>query len=567
VTSRSSKVRTLEEAVAEVVRPGMLLHFALAQARPNAAIRELLRQFRGSTARFGASATGFGGPQLGLFLVACGLVDRIVTGFVGNQYPRVGPNARANRLIDAGSVDIDAWSLLTFLQRLKAGSMGLEWTVTGSLVGSDIAHGHNDVRRVEGATLVRALTPDVAFLHAVVADQDGNAILSVPVGEGIVGAAAARLGAIVTVERVVEREELRAAAGVPILPGAIVRAVCPEPFGAHPSGVFAPAQFMDYAYADDYDFIAESTDAHELDDDRLADWIETRLLPGPDAATTERLRSRNAFAAPVVIDADAPATPEETMAAIGSRLLVGLAAGSNPPAFVLTGIGVSSLAAWLARDTSTSFPPLISELGLYDYEPARGNPFLFNYPNLASVAGLADTETILGVLVQGHGSDSVGVLAAGQLDRRGDINSTRTSRGWITGSGGANDIASGSRRNVVLVPHRPGRLVYEVDFVTSPGCNVSAIVTDRAVMERRGEEFAITGVVVTNGQMVDAVVRDVVAATPWPVAVGEDVTCLEGPTATELRILREYDPAAFMLGARSSERDPDEVANQTEAKA
>lgn len=546
-----SKVRPLGEAIAESVRPRMLLHFALAQARPNAAIRELLRQFLGSTPHFSLSATGFGGPQLGLFLAAAGLADRMVTGFVGNQYPRVGPNARVNRLIDSGRLEVDAWSLLTFLQRLKAGALGLEWTVTGSLAGSDIARGREDVRETDEVTLVRALRPDVTFMHAVVADEEGNAVVSVPAGEGIAGAAAARLGTILTVERIVDRGELRAAAGVPMLPGALVRAVCPMRFGAHPSGVFAPPPFADDSYADDYAFIEESTAAHELDDADLATWMEARLLHEPDRTTTERLSDWRQPVGEVAVDLDAPSTPEETMAAVAGRLLVSIVEGDDMPAFVLTGIGVSSLAAWLAREVAPAFPPLVSEVGLYDYLPARGSPFLFHYPNLASVAGLADTETILGMLVQGHGAVSVGVLAAGQVDRHGNINSTRTSRGWITGSGGANDIASGTRRNVVLVPHRAGRLVETVEFVTSPGRNVSAIVTDRALLERHDDEFVLTGVVDRGPGEVDSIVRDVVTATPWPVRVARDVVSLEPPAPAELRILRAYDPAGFMLGSAS----------------
>lgn len=549
MSRRASKVRPLEQAVAESIRPGMRLHFALAQARPNAAIRELLRQFAGTSARFELSATGFGGPQLGLFLTAAGLVDRMVTGFVGDQYPRVGPNARVNRLIDSGRLAIDAWSLLTFVQRLRAGALGMEWAVTGSLTGSDVARDHEDVRRVDDVTLVRALRPDIAFLHAVVADREGNAVLSVPAGEGVAGAAAARHGAIVTVERIVDRDELRSAAGVAVLPGALVRAVCPARYGAHPSGVFAPPPFAGESYADDYAFIEESTDAHRLSDVELEEWVRTRLLPGPDAATMDRLsRWRTPPVLPNV-DLDVAPTPEETMAAVAARLLIDVAATDDGPAFVLTGIGVSSLAAWLARDLAGTFPPLVSEVGLYDYVPEPGNPFLFNFPNLASVAGLSDTETILGILVQGHGSASLGVLAAGQLDRHGNINSTRTSRGWITGSGGANDIASGTRRNVVLVPHRPGRLVRDVDFITSPGRNVEAVVTDRAVLRRRAGELVLTGVVVPDGRPFDDAVRDVVDATPWPLAVAGAVARLAPPDAAELRILRRYDPGRFMLGA------------------
>ena len=553
MTGRPSLVRPLPDAIADAVRPGMALHFALGQARPNAAIRVLMRQFAGTRPGFSLSATGFGGPQLGLFLVAAGLADRLVTGFVGHQYPSPGPDRRTNRLIDDGVVRIEAWSLLTFLQRLRAAALGVEWFTTGSLTGSSIPRGSPDIRDAGGATLVRALRPDVTFLHGVVADAEGNTVLSVPAGEGISGAAAARDGAIVTVEEVVSTDQVRAAAaGATVLPGALVRAVCPVRFGAHPSGVYAPDAFRSYSYGDDYAFIQESAQALALPDDALASWIDDRLLAAPSEATIAHLLAWRDWGAetPVAVDHPAVPTGEEVSAAVAARIIRDLALGPDAPAFVLTGIGVSSLAAWLARHGDDAFPPLVSEVGLYDYTPSPGNPFLFYYPNLTSCVGLTDTDAILGTLVQGQGSRSLGVLAAGQLDRDGNINSTRTDSGWLTGSGGANDIASGSRRNVVLVPHRRGRLVERVDFVTSPGRNVTVVVTDRAVLERHGPDLVLTGVVTADPSALGSVVRDVLAATPWDVPVAPSVRALPPPDPGELDVLRSYDPQRHLLGSR-----------------
>lgn len=547
MSGRSGKVRSIEAAVAEHVRPGMALHFSLAQARPNAAIRELVRQYRGSTPAFTASATGFGGPQLGIYLLVLGLVDKVVTGFVGDQFPRVGPNPRAKKLIDDGAVDVDAWSLLSFIQRLRAAASGSEWAVTNSLRGSDLQAGSEAVRHEADVSLVSAWRPDLTFLHGVVGDADGNVVLSVPVGEGVLGAASARHGAIVTVEEIVERDVLSRAAGVTTLPGALVRAVCPEPFGAHPSGVFAPPPFRHLAYSDDYDFITESTEAHRLTDSELATWIDQRLLAQVDSDTRARLRDWSVTAAALKAPAT-PTTDEMTMASIAARVVSDIVDGDDAPGFVLTGIGVSSLAAWLARDLHQSFPPLISEVGLYDYRPSQGNPFLFNFPNLASVAALTDTEGILGNLVQGQGRSGLGILAGGQVDQRGNINSSRTASGWITGSGGANDIATCCRRNVVLVPHRRGRLVADVDFITSPGPNIASIVTERAHLERSSDGWILRGVVCPVVRDLPDVVRDVVAATPFEVRVPDDVDALAPVDDAERGVLLSYDPRMLMLG-------------------
>ncbi|MQA24958.1 MAG: hypothetical protein GEU94_05690 [Micromonosporaceae bacterium] len=547
MTARGIRVRSLPDAIAEVVKPGMLLHFALAQARPNAAIRELLSQFSPPQAKFSLSATGFGGPQLGLFLVAAGLVDRLVTGFVGHQYPSPGPDRRTNRMIDRGTLRIEAWSLLTFLQRLRAAALGVEWFSTGSLTGSSLLDGSPDVRCLEGVTLVRALRPDVTFVHGVVADADGNTVLSIPAGEGMAGAAAARHGAIVTVEEIVETADLRAAHGAPILPGALVRAVCPVRFGAHPSGVYAPPGFGSYGYADDYAFIEESVAALGLPDDQLATWMSEHLHAVPTGDRLARLRAWREWAPPTVSPPIHP-TGEEVAASVAARVIRDLVRRPDAPSFVLTGIGLSSLATWLARHGDDSFPPLVSEVGLYDYTPAPGNPFLFYFPNLDRCAALTDTDAILGTLVQGHGARSLAVLAAGQLDRHGNINSTRTRSGWLTGSGGANDIVIGSMRNVVLVPHRPGRLVEQVDHVTSPGRHVTTVVTDRAVLDKDGDDLVLTGVVVPEGADLDTVVHEVVQATPWDLRTARSVSALAPPSEWELAVLRSYDPERRLLG-------------------
>ncbi|HLK16424.1 MAG TPA: CoA-transferase [Fimbriimonadaceae bacterium] len=546
-----NKVSDLRTAIDSTVRPGMALHFALSQSRANAAIRELLRMYSGSTPEFTLSSTGFGGPQLGLFPLALGLASRLVTGFVGNQYPSPGPCRVVNAKIDDGTIELEPWSLLSFLQRLGAAARGEDWAPTRSLDGSSLANSEN-VRATSEGTFVRAFRPDVTFLHGVVADEDGNTVLSTPIGEGTVGAAAARLGAIVTVERIVSRSDLCALAGAPMLPGSHVLAVCESRYGAHPSGVFAGPTLTDLSYSDDYDFIVETFDALRLPKEELDAWVESRLL------TTEtdhdRMAQLEAAAhSPVYRGVEASRSPgvvptdEELMIVVAARAIATIVDGNNVPKHVLAGIGSSSLAAWLAKAQASHFPPLISEVGFYDYDPVRGNPFLFYFPNLKTTAGLTSTEEILGNLVQGQGSDSLGVLAAGQIDRAGNTNSSRIDGRWLTGSGGANDVASGARRNLVLIPHRPGRLVDSVEYVTSPGRNVVAIATNLGLLERAEDgEFELTKIIPEPDW--GTAVETARASTPWPLRVSENLRAWEPPSSDELETLHSFDPDGFFLG-------------------
>ena len=161
---------------------------------------------------------------------------------------------------------------------------------------------------------------------------------------------------------------------------------------------------------------------------------------------------------------------------------------------------------------------------------------------------LGDADMVLGVLTQRHGDRCVAVLAAGQVDGSGSLNSSWTDRGWLTGSGGANDIATGAGDVVVLVPHLPGRLVEQVSFVTCPGHNVRTIVTDECVMRRASPEdpFVLTHVHVASGSTADAV-RRVREQTPWPLRA-DRVRPIPPPTKSELAVLGSFDPRRHFLG-------------------
>jgi acyl CoA:acetate/3-ketoacid CoA transferase beta subunit len=119
----------------------------------------------------------------------------------------------------------------------------------------------------------------------------------------------------------------------------------------------------------------------------------------------------------------------------------------------------------------------------------------------------------------------------------------------LTGSGGGNDIASSAEAVVVTTLHAPARLPETVEFITSPGHRVRAIVTDRAVLERldpRGE-FTLTGVLDRGGTK-DDLVRAAVEACGWPLAVADNVELFGPVSGQELAAIRTYDPTGnFVL--------------------
>jgi acyl CoA:acetate/3-ketoacid CoA transferase beta subunit len=67
--------------------------------------------------------------------------------------------------------------------------------------------------------------------------------------------------------------------------------------------------------------------------------------------------------------------------------------------------------------------------------------------------------------MSGAQTSSVGILGAGQVDKFGNVNTTRISDAgpYLVGSGGANDVASGASETIVTLEHSKDRFLEQVD--------------------------------------------------------------------------------------------------------
>jgi acyl CoA:acetate/3-ketoacid CoA transferase len=81
---------------------------------------------------------------------------------------------------------------------------------------------------------VRAIVPDVAIVHALRADAEGNCQYDGPEAIDADAARAARR-VVVTCEEIVDREVIEANPAATKIPGFLVDAVIEAPFGAHPT--------------------------------------------------------------------------------------------------------------------------------------------------------------------------------------------------------------------------------------------------------------------------------------------------------------------------------------------
>jgi acyl CoA:acetate/3-ketoacid CoA transferase alpha subunit len=558
------KVTSLQNAVAENLRAGDALHILVGHTRWTAAAREVVRQWWGKEPRFTLVMLSL--SSLGTLFFRGGLVERVVTGYSGDTFPNFTPNPIFARAYERGEVAVEHWSFLAFAQRLEAAACGLPAVVTRSIAGSSmeeneayacVATPFGDVG------LVAALAPDVALLHAPVADREGNIAVHPPTLEGVWGALAARRGAIVTVERVVD--DLRPWSHLVRIPAHRVLAVCEAPMGAHPGGLFTGDLPID-GYGEDYDFWVEARAATRRDD--FDDWIRHWVLEvddqreylarlGDDRVAALRAKAEpdswRAEEAAYQLDLEAPPNRWERAAVFGARHLADRVHALDADA-VLAGAGVANLSAWLGVDRARadgSRVRLTAEIGLWGYEPTPADPFVLNHRNFPRSTMLGDAGLVLGALVGGPGTTTVACLGGAQVDRVGNINSTLLPGGaFLVGSGGGNDVASVAAEALVVAILTPERTPSECGYVTSPGRAVRALVTDLGTLEKADDgELVLTAVPAGDGA-VDDRINAARAACGWDLAVASGVRELPAPTAEEIAALRRWDPRGWFLRDR-----------------
>ncbi|MET9496571.1 CoA-transferase [Streptomyces sp. NPDC006552] len=604
--SRPLIAADVDELVRALVEPGDHVHLAGTPSRPNALTYALCRVF-GAGGHLTVSTTAVHSSAHALAL--SGVADKVIAGFAGDTYPSPRPNPLYAELHEGRPFTFEAWSLLSYVQRLIAGAQGAPYAVTGSLAGTDLAEGKPGVlhrvpdpgRPGEEVTLLAPLRPDVTLVHGVAADEDGNIALVPPLGEGAWAAYAARRGVVASVEKIVGREELRRMNDRVVIPGQRVLGLTEAPLGAHPQALRTGRLAGVDGYLDDYAFLDEIV-ASCHGEERGQDWYRTWVTgPGSHAEYVRRLgagrraalrvpepapaaagddyaaetaawaevhrceraavaQAAPAAAAPPVAPAAepagpagcAPATRQERLIVLGARAVAEQVRAHGYDT-LLAGIGTSHMAAWLAADLLRSGGhevKVVAELGMYGFRPEGGDTFLFSLAHAQGSEMLAGIPEILGGMVAAN-PRALGVLAAAEIDESGTINTSRGADGrWLTGSGGANDIAS-STDCVVIAPSSRRRYVTEVGYRTSPGHRIRAVVSDFGRFERpeSGPGFRLatwlpdpaTPLADGPGELARQAAHTVATRTSWSAAV-DGVTAEKPVTEEELTALRALDP-------------------------
>ncbi|NKB67152.1 MAG: CoA transferase subunit A [Candidatus Latescibacteria bacterium] len=175
------------------------------------------------------------------------LVNRLDCAYtVGLEARGLSPQGR--RLLESGQVEICEWTNYALALRLRAAATGVPFLPARHMLGTD-TWSHSAARLIEcpftGRRLAAlpALYPDVALIHVHESDPHGNCrIRGVSVADLDLARAAKRV--IITAERLVGNEEIRAAPERTVIPSLCVDAVCHVPYGSYP-GNMAECYFSD----------------------------------------------------------------------------------------------------------------------------------------------------------------------------------------------------------------------------------------------------------------------------------------------------------------------------------
>lgn len=573
VNEGQSKILPLREALQLYVQPGMSIHLGTAGLLPSAAIYELVRLFHGQRPNFTIISLGL--TTIHSLLVHAGLVKKTITTYLGDAYPSPSPNPVFQRAYAEGQLDIEHWSLLSLGQRLQAGAMGLEFFPTRSLIGSSMEKDNQNNFLIQRDPfgedkqwgLIRSLNPDISIYHGLAADPQGNMLMAPPYAENIYGGLASKRGVIITVEKIVSTDLIRKYARFVRLPAYKVLSVSEVPWGAHPGG--CPSQGIEFLepYAIDNPFILELRQAGRSEKDLntwMEEWIfacaerenylrqlgQTRLDILKDKAHPEFWKKDLASILPAT-QFTKPANSLERMVVAASRKIKHLLRQKNYKT-ILAGIGASHLAAWLANYflRNEGFEvDLMAEIGFFGYLPRPADPYIFNFTNIPTCKMLTDIPEILGLFTGGYNSSCLGVLSAAQVDRFGNLNSTiLPPKFLITGSGGANDVATNAAETLVVIPHWPFRLVNQVPYVTAPGQKIKTLITTLGIFEKLdAREFSLTGIVADGKSSPEEIITQLKEKTPWEFKIASQIENFSLPTDIELTLLRLFDPHNFFL--------------------
>ncbi|HLJ68390.1 MAG TPA: CoA-transferase [Chloroflexota bacterium] len=251
----------------------------------------------------------------------------------------------------------------------------------------------------------------------------------------------------------------------------------------------------------------------------------------------------------------ASCTPGELMVAAAAREI-------RDGEIVFVGMRLPLIAFMLAKQTHAPRAVGIFEAGLVRDRPAAELLYtMADPPNIVGATWATGLWEVMSYLQRGE--VDLGFIGGAEVDRHGNLNTSYIGDATrpavkLPGSGGAADIASLSRRFVMIMQHERRRLRERVDYITSPGYGDGAGWRQRIGLTGGGPSALITSLGVFGFEQGEAVLRsyhpfsspaEIATHTGWPLRTASELGPTVAPTPDELAIIRAYDPEGFWTGS------------------
>jgi glutaconate CoA-transferase subunit B len=265
---------------------------------------------------------------------------------------------------------------------------------------------------------------------------------------------------------------------------------------------------------------------------------------------------------------DLPYTRQEMMAIATGREI-------HDGELAIFGVGLSMLAGYFAKAHHAPNIRDMTEGGVYGATPVGGLPWGIECNRIsANATSFTNAIDALGCLVA-SGRCDVGIIGAAQVDKFGNVNTTgiwegengseigehyRLPKTRLTGAGGANDIACGAGRVIIMVTHEPKRFAEKVSYISSPGYldggearskygfvggGPSAIITTLGILrpDPVSKEFFLDAYYAFSS------VEEILKSTGWDLKVSPNVHVVPEPSESELAALRKVDETGMLRKA------------------
>jgi glutaconate CoA-transferase subunit A len=524
---------TLEQA-AGAVPDGALLTFGGFQLNraPMALVFELLRR-----KRRGLRVVTLPNPLPLDLLVAAGAVTEAESGFIGFQYEDGFVTApHLKRGVEDGSLHYKERDVYEIVQGFRASALGLPWLPATGIESSEYMT-VNRTRTVEDPAggprlpIAEAIRPDVALLHAQVADRAGNLRIDDLYAEDLLARASVRV--VATAETIVDRLER------PTIPGFLVEGVAEAPGGAFPTSCYRSYR---HSAAHLREYLAAA--AGGTTGDYLATFVTG---PADHAAFLMKVQNPGRWDGASSDSgsrvAGRAAVPDTAAA---DRLVVEMARAIPDRAVVATGVAsaLPMLAIAVARATGAPGLTYINCVGAVDPEIRAASPTSVDPRLLDACRGTVSLPDMFDLARRGR--IDLMFFGAAQVDAEGRTNLTcigdyARPRVKLPGPAGSSSMRPFIPNVVVLVPrHSPRSLPRRVDFATTVASTrnrTTIVLTDLARLDWRDGGLRV----VSRRRGITH--QDLQERTGFPIE--DDGEIARDPTDDERRALDRLDPGGL----------------------